>query len=95
VVGSFYVKKWIGQKMWRAIHFASIGVFVSSMLHGVTAGTDTMAPLMIGLYVGAAGLVAALIAFRLLKVAPSRPAPRTPVARPVSPDETAVGSIPR
>lgn len=85
VVSTFYVKKWIGQRMWRAIHFASIGVFASSLLHGVTAGTDTMAPLMIGLYVGSAGLVAVLIAFRLLQVGPRRttrsPSTLSPIER--------------
>jgi predicted ferric reductase len=90
VGGSFYVKKWIGQKMWRAIHFASIGVFASSMLHGITAGTDTMAPLMIGLYLASASLVTVLIALRLLQVAPNRGAGRQATVRSPSPEETEV-----
>lgn len=65
VVGSFYVKKFIGQRAWRLIHFASLGVFLAALLHGTTAGTDTRTPLMIGLYVGSAFVVAALIAIRL------------------------------
>ena len=77
VVGSFYVKKHIGQKTWRLIHFGSLGVFLASLLHGVTAGTDTQAPLMLGLYVGSALVVAALVGFRLTTIdeAP-RPTPR-------------------
>jgi hypothetical protein len=63
---SFYLKRWIGQKAWRAIHFASIGVFVASLLHGMWAGSDTQAPLMIGLYVGSAAVVFTLIGFRLV-----------------------------
>jgi DMSO/TMAO reductase YedYZ heme-binding membrane subunit len=63
---SFYLKRWIGQKTWRAIHFASIGVFVASLLHGMWAGSDTRAPLMIGLYVGSAAVVFTLIGFRLV-----------------------------
>jgi hypothetical protein len=90
VVGTFYVKKWLGQKMWRAIHFGSIGVFVSSMIHGIAAGTDTMAPMMIGLYAGSAGVVTVLIAFRLFRVASGPPASRSPVVRPASPAETTV-----
>lgn len=65
VVVSFYVKKRIGHKVWRAIHFASFGVFVSALVHGVLAGTDAMAPMMIGLYLGSAGVVAVLLALRL------------------------------
>ena len=41
---SFYFKRWIGQKAWRTIHFASFGVFVTSLVHGVWAGTDTVEP---------------------------------------------------
>lgn len=65
VIGSFYVRKSIGQKTWRAIHFTSFGVFVSALLHGITAGTDTRAPMMIGLYIGAAAAVFVLLGLRL------------------------------
>jgi predicted ferric reductase len=63
---SFYLKRWIGQRTWRAIHFASIGVFAASLLHGMWAGTDTRTPMMIGLYVGSAAVVFTLIGFRLV-----------------------------
>lgn len=65
VAGSFYVKKRIGQKWWRAIHFASFGVFVSALTHGILAGTDTGSTLMIGLYAGTGGVVLTLLALRL------------------------------
>ena len=61
---SFYFKRWIGQKAWRTIHFASFGVFVTSLVHGVWAGTDTLSPMMIGLYLGSAIVVFSLIALR-------------------------------
>jgi methionine sulfoxide reductase heme-binding subunit len=73
VAGSFYVKRWIGQKLWRSIHFASFGVFVSSLVHGMWAGTDTGSPFMIGLYLGSALVVFALLAHRLTATAPSQP----------------------
>jgi DMSO/TMAO reductase YedYZ heme-binding membrane subunit len=63
VAGSFYMKRWIGQRRWRAIHFASLGVFVSSLVHGIWAGTDTS--VMIGLYLGAAIVVFSLVAIRI------------------------------
>lgn len=37
VIGSFYIKKHIGQKVWRGIHFASFGLFISALLHGILA----------------------------------------------------------
>jgi hypothetical protein len=77
---SFYLKKWIGQRAWRTIHFASIGVFVASLLHGMWAGTDTRAPLMIGLYVGSAAVVFTLIGFRIVTEVSTG---RTSVERPV------------
>ena len=65
VVASFYIKKHIGQKTWRLIHFSSLGVFLASLIHGVSAGTDTRTPVMIGLYMGSAGVVALLLLARL------------------------------
>jgi NhaP-type Na+/H+ and K+/H+ antiporter len=72
---------------WRAIHFASIGVFVASLLHGMWAGTDTRTPMMIGLYVGSAAVVFTLIGFRLVaetsvsRPSAERPAPERGAAR--------------
>jgi methionine sulfoxide reductase heme-binding subunit len=63
---SFYFKRWIGQKAWRTIHFASFGVFVSSMVHGIWAGTDASSPMMIGLYLGSAIVVFSLLALRMV-----------------------------
>lgn len=85
VVGSFYVKKHIGQKAWRLIHFSSLGVFVAALLHGMTAGTDTRTPLMLGLYIGSAFVVAALVGLRMTRHEESPPAgarrrPREPAA---------------
>ncbi|MFZ0626298.1 MAG: ferric reductase-like transmembrane domain-containing protein [Acidimicrobiia bacterium] len=68
VAGSFYVKRFIGQKAWRAIHFASFGLFVSALLHGMLSGTDTGNPWVLGLYLGSAVVVFALLAHRLTPV---------------------------
>lgn len=65
VIVSFYVKKHIGLKMWRAIHFTSFGIFIASLLHGMVSGTDTSNPWMMGLYFGSAFAVFSLAAFRV------------------------------
>jgi predicted ferric reductase len=66
VVGSFYIKKHIGQQTWRLIHFTSLGVFLAALIHGVGAGSDTSAPMMIGFYLGSSVVVAGLVALRLI-----------------------------
>lgn len=87
VVGSFYVKKHIGQKTWRLVHFTSLGVFLAALIHGVAAGSDTRTPMMIGVYLGSAGIVAVLVALRLTASGetgpprrPDRTGPRRPAA---------------
>jgi predicted ferric reductase len=65
IIVSFYVKKHIGQKVWRGIHFASFGLFISALLHGVLAGTDTQNPWVIGMYVVSAVTVFGLLAHRM------------------------------
>lgn len=64
---SFYVKGIIGQKAWRTIHFLAFGTFLSAMIHGVMAGTDTANPYVTGMYVGSAVLVVGLLAVRVLQ----------------------------
>jgi sulfoxide reductase heme-binding subunit YedZ len=101
VVGSFYVKKHIGQKTWRLIHFASLGVFLATLLHGITAGTDTLTPLMLGLYLGSAFVVAALVGFRMtVHEDPPDPSPRhrpdpVSVTRADGPDQKGLPALDR
>jgi predicted ferric reductase len=38
---TFYVRRAIGHKTWRLIHFLSFLVFVMAMVHGVMSGTDS------------------------------------------------------
>ncbi len=44
IVLSFYVRKQIGKKAWRLIHFISYLSFGAVMLHGIFSGTDSAAP---------------------------------------------------
>jgi len=38
---SFYLRRWIGQKSFRLLHYGSFGAFALVTLHGVLAGTDS------------------------------------------------------
>lgn len=76
---SFYVKKYIGQTAWRAIHHLSFGLFVASLAHGIAAGTDTAHPAVVGLYTGFGTVVTVLLAIRF---AQGREPERAERARP-------------
>ncbi|CAG0932739.1 hypothetical protein TFLX_02726 [Thermoflexales bacterium] len=42
IVGlSFYMRKRLGNRMWRLIHYLSFFTFVLALLHGIFAGTDS------------------------------------------------------
>lgn len=87
---SFYVKKWIGQNAWRAIHMTSFGTFVGAGLHGVFSGTDTSHPVVLGMYAGSLAIVTMLMIIRIAQAAnPARPAPVTPRRRPAGKTEPA------
>ena len=50
VTFSFYVRRAIGVRAWRLIHYLSFALFVLVVAHGLGAGTDSRAPAMLGLY---------------------------------------------
>ena len=72
LVVSFYIKKRIGHRAWRLLHYTSFGVWIMITLHGIMAGTDTQLLLMQLLYVVAIVSVGYLIIYRL--VAEKKPA---------------------
>ncbi len=41
VTVSFYVRSFIGQKTWRALHFVTFAIFFMALLHGLFAGSDS------------------------------------------------------
>ncbi len=75
VGGSFYVRRFIGQKAWRVLHFGAFGAYASATLHGVLAGSDTSNPAVMSLYAGTVAAVVVLVVARFLlaggKAAPS------------------------
>jgi methionine sulfoxide reductase heme-binding subunit len=76
VVGlSFYVKRLIGQKVWRYLHYGSFGAFVAATAHGIMAGSDTAHPAVLALYLSSAIAVLVLLVARIA-LAGERSAPR-------------------
>lgn len=68
-------RKHLGAKMWKAVHLASYGVFITATVHGLMAGTDSSQPWMLGVYVVSTALVAG-VASRRLMAGPNAPLKR-------------------
>ena len=66
LVGSFYLKKQIGYKAWRALHLVSFLIFAASLAHGITSGTDTSNVWMQGMYWVSGGSILMLTIYRML-----------------------------
>ena len=64
ITASFYVRPKIGQRRWRLLHFASFGVYLSALVHGIAAGTDSGTVLGVVLYSSTATAIAFLTAVR-------------------------------
>jgi predicted ferric reductase len=78
---SFYVKRQLGYRLWRLLHYTTFATFALALLHGIAAGTDTPAVWMRWLYALAGTLVASLVVYRLSNPRPTAPA-RDPARRP-------------
>lgn len=79
VYASFSVRRLIGQKAWRRLHWATYLLFVLATLHGIAAGTDSGRGWAQALYAGSLGAVAFAGAWRALA-----PAARPTTTRPIS-----------
>jgi sulfoxide reductase heme-binding subunit YedZ len=66
VYASFSMRKRIGPRNWRRLHWATYAIFGAATVHGIAAGTDTSRPWAFALYVLAVGSVAALTCWRFL-----------------------------
>lgn len=64
---SFAVKRRIGQRAWRALHWLTFPLYALALLHGVGAGTDTRTPWMTALYLVTASTVVLFASYRLLR----------------------------
>lgn len=85
VTASFWVRKRIGSKVWRRLHWASFAAFLLAAVHGLTAGSDSDRPWALALYATTLGAVAGATAWRSFRAGASgRPARGARQARPTS-----------
>jgi len=66
VFGSFWLRRVIGQRTWRAVHMVAFPTFGLVTLHGILAGSDSATPWMRLVYVVSATLVLWLVTHRLI-----------------------------
>jgi hypothetical protein len=66
VYASFSVRRRIGTRNWRRLHWVTYAIFAAATMHGIAAGTDTAQPWAFSLYLSAIGLVVAATAWRAL-----------------------------
>ena len=66
VYASFSLRRRIGTRNWRRLHWATYAIFAAATVHGIAAGTDTTQPWAFSLYLSAIALVVAATAWRAL-----------------------------
>ena len=66
VFASFSLRRRIGTRAWRRLHWFTYGVFALATLHGLAAGTDGTRTWVLVLYGSAVGAVLAAAAWRAL-----------------------------
>ena len=64
VYASFSLRRRIGARAWRRLHWTTYGIFALATVHGLAAGTDTAR--MAFLYLGAVAAVVFATAYRAL-----------------------------
>jgi predicted ferric reductase len=66
VAASFYVRRRIGQRAWRLVHYLTFLAFAGVTMHGIASGTDTLQPWALWLYGVPLSAVAFLVVYRLI-----------------------------
>ena len=72
VVVSFSVRKLIGQKRWRLLHWSTYAIFGLATAHGLLAGSDSAQPWTRDLYLGAVAAVVFATAWRAAYQPPTK-----------------------
>ena len=72
LTASFYVRKQIGQKVWRLLHYFTFAAYLLILTHAIIAGTDSGTLASVLLYWGTGVVVMFLVYYRLFTLKPSR-----------------------
>ena len=80
---SFSLRKLIGARAWRRLHWSTYALFATVTAHGLMSGTDSPRTWAIGLYLGAVGAVVFATCWRAL-VPPAKPSRRRSVEQSIA-----------
>ena len=87
VAFSFYIRRTIGQKTWRLIHYLSFAMYMMGLVHGLFSGTDSNAGWAQWYYWFSGGSLLFLFMYRILNTIAEKLIPRpravAQVARPM------------
>jgi DMSO/TMAO reductase YedYZ heme-binding membrane subunit len=81
VIGSFYLRRRIGQRAWRTLHYVTFLAFVGATAHGVMAGSSSDTPWAWWTYVGSTIVVVFLLVYRISLSLSGRGTARGPSGR--------------
>jgi predicted ferric reductase len=74
ISATFYIRKGIGPKAWKIIHYASFFNFSITIIHGLASGTDTTLPWAQGIYWFLGGSFLFLTVYRIVSnLLPQKP----------------------
>lgn len=66
LVATSYARKYISAKLWRAIHFLNIGLYISMIIHALYLGTDLKSGLLREIFIWANGFLVILLIFHII-----------------------------
>jgi len=72
VTASFYIRRRIGQRAWRVLHYVTFLAFAFTTAHGIMSGTDTAAPWAWWTYVMTTMVVVFLTVYRIVDAVMTR-----------------------
>jgi sulfoxide reductase heme-binding subunit YedZ len=73
LIATSLLRRHIGQRTWRAVHWASYAMWPLALLHGITAGSDAFAPWMLAVDLVSMVVIGAALAWRIAVGNPNRP----------------------
>jgi sulfoxide reductase heme-binding subunit YedZ len=63
---TFYVRRWIGPKLWRRLHRWTLAVYVLAVVHTMGAGTDARSFWLLAIVIATAAPIVVMAAVRML-----------------------------
>jgi predicted ferric reductase len=81
ITASFYVRRHIGQRAWRLLHYVTFLAFIGATAHGVASGSDSGTTWAFWLYLIAVAAAVFLITYRVVISLAAR-RHRRPIGRP-------------